>query len=154
MQSQPLNLDLTMAETREVFCRNLDLTWIHCTLIFGLIWAVDGGRMLHHAQVFLASMFARTTWKIIVDVLHCDFSANARVHYNGQLVECRHQFVAEGSLSGHVGPWRGSEILVKNAQFIVSWTDSSFPWNNSSFLRNDSSKKAKKFLNDNLSACF
>lgn len=154
MQSQPLNLDLTMAETREVFCRNLDLTWIHCTLIFGLIWAVDGGRMLHHAQVFLASMFARNTWKIIVGVLHCDFSANARVHYDGQLVAYRHQFVTEGSLSGHVGTWRGSEILVKNAQFIVLWADSSFPWKNSSFLRNDSSKKTKTFWNDNLSACF
>lgn len=140
-----LNLDLTMAETREVFCRNLDLTWIHFTLIFGLIWAVDGGRMLHHAQVFLASMFARTTWKIIVDVLHCDFSANARVHYDVQLVACRRQFVAEGSLSGHAGPLRGSEILVKNAQFIVSWTDSSFPWKNGSFLHNDSSKKPKTF---------
>lgn len=118
--------------------KNVDLTWVHCTSIFGLIGAVDRGRTLHLAQVFLTSMFTRTTCKIIVDVLHHNVSTNDPVRYGEQSVSFRHQYVAECSPLVDARPERGSEILVKNALFIVS-IDSSFTWKHFSFLRNNSS---------------
>lgn len=69
---------------RRIVWSKCDLTWVHCTSKFGLIGAVDWGRTVHLAQVFLTSMFTRTIAKVIVDVLHYDFSPNGTVCYGEQ----------------------------------------------------------------------
>lgn len=114
------------------------LTGVHYTSIFGLIGAVDWSRTLHLAQVFLTPMFTRTISKIIVDVLHYDLSKNSTVRYGEQSVTFGHQLVVECSPFVDTRPKRGSEILVKNALFMVL-IDSSFSWKHFSFLCNNSS---------------
>lgn len=91
----------------KVLCQNAELTRVHCTFIFGWIVAVDLGRTLHLAHVFLTSMFTGTICKIIVDVLHYDLSTNGKVCYGEQSVAFRTQFIAERYRFVDVRPQKG-----------------------------------------------